>query len=317
LKLLLVVGWDAADWKIIDPLLDAGEMPHLASIITEGVRGNHATLYPPLSPMLWTSIATGKRPGKHGIHGFAEPAEDGLSVRPISNLGRKTKAFWNILNQEGKRSIVVGWWPSHPAEPINGAMVSDHFPFRPEQNPRMPLPPGCVWPPSKAAALAEMRVHPIEISGEILSLFAPHWTRVDQDKDKSVHDLAGLIAESMSIHAAATDLLERVEWDLAAIYYSSIDHFSHRFMRFHAGKAKARGETDPEWFRGVVVNAYRYHDVMLGRLMALAGPDCGVMVISDHGFHSDALLPNYIPPKPRVPRSSTGPSASFACAHRV
>ena len=195
MKRLLVVGWDAADWKIIDPLLAAGEMPHLASVITEGVRGNHATLYPPLSPLLWTSIATGKRPGKHGIHGFAEPAEDGLSVRPISNLGRKTKAFWNILNQEGKRSVVVGWWPSHPAEPINGAMVSDHFPLRPEDNPRMPLPLGCVWPASEAAALAKMRVHPTEITGEILSLFAPQWTRVDQDKDKSVHDLAGLIAE--------------------------------------------------------------------------------------------------------------------------
>ena len=115
----------------------------------------------------------------------------------------------------------------------------------------------------------------------------------------------------MSIHAAATDLMERVEWDLAAIYYSGIDHFSHRFMRFHAGKAKARGETDPEWFRGVVVNAYRYHDVMLGRLMALAGPDCGFMVISDHGFHSDALLPDYIPPEAAGPAVEHRPLGIF------
>ncbi len=42
-------------------------------------------------------------------------------------------------------------------------------------------------------------------------------------------------------------------------------------------------------------NAYRYHDLMLGRLMELAGPDCAVMLISDHGFHSDRLLPDYIP----------------------
>ena len=56
---VLLIGWDAADWKIINPLLAAGEMPHLASLIAEGVHGNHATLYPALSPMLWTSIATG------------------------------------------------------------------------------------------------------------------------------------------------------------------------------------------------------------------------------------------------------------------
>ena len=105
---LLLVGWDAADWKVIDPLMSKGEMPNLSRLVSEGVRGNLATMYPPLSPMLWTSIATGKRPSKHGIHGFIEPTQDGLGVRPITNLGRKTKAFWNILNQTGKRSIVVG-----------------------------------------------------------------------------------------------------------------------------------------------------------------------------------------------------------------
>src|SRR5260370_21435545 len=120
--------------------------------------------------MLWTRIATGKRPGKHGVHGFSEPTEDGLGVRPVSNLGRKTKAFWNILNQHGNRSIVVGWWPSHPAEPICGAMVSNHFPFQTSDNPTGPLIPGTVWPPQEAEALAEMRVHPTEISADILRL---------------------------------------------------------------------------------------------------------------------------------------------------
>jgi predicted AlkP superfamily phosphohydrolase/phosphomutase len=109
---------------------------------------------------------------------------------------------------------------------------------------------------------------------------------VDQAKDKSVHDLASIIAETMSIHAAATDLMERIEWDLAAIYYSGIDHFSHRFMRYHAGKAKHKNGTDPAIYAGIVANAYRYHDVMLGRLIALAGPDAAVIVLSDHGFHS-------------------------------
>jgi predicted AlkP superfamily phosphohydrolase/phosphomutase len=105
MKRLLLVGWDAADWKVIDPLLARGEMPHLASVIENGVRGNLATIYPPLSPMLWTSLATGKRPPVHGILGFSEPSEDGLSVRPISNLGRKTKALWKIVNQNGECSM--------------------------------------------------------------------------------------------------------------------------------------------------------------------------------------------------------------------
>jgi predicted AlkP superfamily phosphohydrolase/phosphomutase/tetratricopeptide (TPR) repeat protein len=295
MKRLLLVGWDAADWKIIDPLIERGEMPHLSRLISQGARGNIATIYPPLSPMLWTSIATGKRAHKHGVHGFSEPTEDGLSIRPISNLGRKTKAFWNILNQNGKRSVVVGWWPSHPAEPIRGAMVSDHFPPPTGQMPGGPMAPGTVWPPQLAAHLADLRVHGSEISGEILHLFVPEYAKVDQARDKSLHDLASTIAETMSIHAVATELIEHQEWDMAAVYYAGIDHFSHRFMRYHAGKAP-RGETaDPELFSGIVANAYRYHDVMLGRLLALAGDDCAVMLLSDHGFHSDRLLPDYIP----------------------
>jgi predicted AlkP superfamily phosphohydrolase/phosphomutase/tetratricopeptide (TPR) repeat protein len=301
MKRLLVVGWDAADWKIIDPLLARGEMPNLNGLLQRGVRGNLATLYPPLSPMLWTSIATGKRAWKHGIHGFVEPAEDGLSVRPISNLGRKAKAFWNILNQHGRRSIVVGWWPSHPAEPLRGATVSNLFVPTTADDPDGPMIPHSVWPPELASALADLRIHGAHITGDIIRMFVPDFQAIDQTNDKILHDLAGIIAEAMTVHAAATDLMERIEWDLAAIYYSSIDHFSHRFMRYHAGKAAA-GTSSPELFRDVVRNAYRYHDVMLGRLLELAGPDCGVMLLSDHGFHSDSLLPDYLPAE------ATGPA---------
>ena len=74
---VLLVGWDAADWKVIRPLLAAGEMPHLAGLMARGVHGNHSTIYPALSPALWTSIATGKRPPKHGVLGFSEPPADG------------------------------------------------------------------------------------------------------------------------------------------------------------------------------------------------------------------------------------------------
>ena len=100
-----------------------------------------------------------------------------------------------------------------------------------------------------------------------------------------------------TINAAATDLLEHEPWDIAAVYYCGIDHFSHRFMRYHAGKRLGADKdgADPALFREVVGNAYRYHDVMLGRLMSLAGTDSSVMVLSDHGFHSDRLLPDHIP----------------------
>jgi len=110
---VLVIGWDAADWKVINALIEQDKMPHTAALIERGVMGNLTTLQPVLSPMLWTSIATGKWPFKHGILGFSEPTPDGAGIQPVSQLSRKTKAVWNILNQEGYRCNVIGWWPSH------------------------------------------------------------------------------------------------------------------------------------------------------------------------------------------------------------
>ncbi len=284
---LLLVGWDAADWKVIHPLLDRGEMPNLARLVENGVIGNIATLNPPYSPMLWTSIATGKRPTKHGVHGFSEPAPDGISIRPVSSLSRKVKAVWNILNQKGLTPGVVGWWPSHPAEPISGVMVSDFFSKAGEGPDPAKLVPGSVHPPSWRERLAEIRVTPMELPGEAIRMFAPRYDRVDQDKDKRIHTLAKLIAEAMNVHSAATEVLEHLDWDFAAVYFDAIDHFSHAFMGYHPPRLPWIREEDFEIYSPIIDNAYRFHDAMLGRLLQLAGPETTVLLLSDHGFHPD------------------------------
>ncbi len=300
---VLLVGWDAADWKVIRPLLAAGQMPHLAGLMARGVHGNHATIYPALSPTLWTSIATGKRPPKHGVLGFSEPTADGRGIRPCSLLSRKTKALWNILAQEGKRSVVVGWWPSYPAEPIPGAMVSNHFQQVPD-DPGAALPPllpGMVSPARLIDELSDLRVCPAEIPAEMLRLFVPRFDEVDQEHDKSLHDLAKILAETISVHAAATDLLEREPWDFGAVYFDTIDHASHRFMQYHPPRRSGVAEREFELYRDVVANVYRHHDAMLGRYLQLAGPDTHILVVSDHGFHSDLLRPQWIPAEPAGP----------------
>ena len=299
---VLLIGWDAADWKVIQPLLQAGQMPNLARFMSEGVYGNLSTIYPVLSPMLWTSIATGKRAYKHGIHGFSEPLPDGSAVRPITLLSRKTKAVWNILNQAGHRSVVVGWWPSHPAEPINGVMVSNHFsppPANPDKLP--PLPLGTVHPAALAQALAQLRVSPMELSGEFMRLFVPDYEKIDQSSDKRLHMLGRVIAETMSIHSVATELLGTQPWDFAAIYYSGIDHFGHGFMTYHPPRLPWVEEEEFALYQHVIDNAYRYHDAMLGTLLGCADESTTVILMSDHGFHPDHLRPGYIPAEPAGP----------------
>jgi len=299
---VLLVGWDAADWKVIHPLMDAGKMPNVRRLVENGVTGQIATLHPPLSPMLWTSIATGKRPFKHGIHGFTEPTQDGRGVQPVTNLSRKSKALWNILSQNNLRSVVIGWWPSHPAEPIDGVMVSDHY-HRAGQplHQGWPLPENTIHPPELAGILADLRVHPERLTPELVEPFIPLAREIDQDNDKRLAAFLRTLAECMSIHAAAMWLLDEQPWDFFAVYYDAIDHFCHGFMKYHPPRQSWIRERDFELYSNVVSMAYQFHDRMLGTMMKKVGEDVTIILMSDHGFHPDHLRPESIPDIPAGP----------------
>lgn len=301
-KKVMLIGWDAADWKVIHKLIDEGKMPTVAKMVENGVMGNMRTLSPVLSPMLWTSIATGKRPFKHGIYGFSEPTPDGKAVQPMTNVSRKCKAIWNILNQNDMESLVVGWWPSHPAEPINGAMVSDYYPKAPRKpGDEKPLLKKCVHPERLFDAMNEMRVHPMEMTGDVILPFLPNGADIDQEVDNRVSVIMRMLAECMTVHAAATHLLETEDWDFAAIYQDAIDHFSHSFMRYHPPQLPNVSDKDYRIYKDVVNGIYMFHDMMLARLMELGGEDTTYIVISDHGFHPDHLRPRHLPAEPAGP----------------
>lgn len=301
-KKVLLIGWDAADWKVAAPLMDAGKMPHLEKLVSEGVMGNITTLYPVLSPMLWTSIGTGKRAHKHGILGFAEPDFRSGKIRAITNLNRKCKAVWNILNQNGLVSNVVGWWPSFPAEPINGVMVSNHFQDAgAEFGKEWPMRPGTVFPAELQPQLAKFRVHPGELSLQHVLPFVPKAAEMEQQTKHTLTSLIKTIADASSTHAVATALMEHEPWDFMAVYYDAIDHFCHAYMKFHPPRLDWIDEQEYELFQGVINGAYQFHDMMLGTLLSLAGEDTTVILLSDHGFHSDHLRPRDLPNEPAGP----------------
>jgi predicted AlkP superfamily phosphohydrolase/phosphomutase/tetratricopeptide (TPR) repeat protein len=301
-KKVLLIGWDAADWKHINPLLDQGLLPTLEQFITDGVMGNLATLQPILSPMLWNSIATGKRPYKHGILGFTEPDPQGRGIRPSSSTSRKVKAIWNILTQRGYKSHVVSWFAGHPAEPINGVCISPHVVHPSAELGRpWPLPPRSVHPEELRDTIAGLRIHPGELGAEEILPFIPKAADIDQEKDKRLSGLMKVMAENCTVHNAATWILQNQEWDFLGVYYDGIDHFCHAFMQFHAPRMEGLDEKQFEIYKEVINGAYRFHDMMLYTLLQMAGEDVTVIICSDHGFHSDHLRPRGVPDEPAGP----------------
>lgn len=307
-KKVLLIGWDAADWKVIHPLIDNGSMPNLQQLIANGVMGNLASLRPELSPMLWTSIATGKRPYKHGILGFTEPGPDGWGMRPVTNLSRKTKAVWNILNQQNYRSLVVGWWPSHPAEPINGVMVSNHFQraSKPFGDP-WPIQEGTIYPQRLIDNLKQLRMHPQQVDPALMQLFVPELARVDQETDHRIESIAKIIADAATVNRAATALMHHEEWDFAAVYFDAIDHFCHGFMDYYPPRLPQVTDEDYLIYNKVVESGYIYHDILLGSLLTEIDDNTTVILVSDHGFHSDHLRPAMIPGEPAGPAAQHRP----------
>jgi predicted AlkP superfamily phosphohydrolase/phosphomutase/tetratricopeptide (TPR) repeat protein len=313
---ILLLGWDAADWKIIDKLVSEGKMPALQGLIQKGVRGNLKTLDPPLSPMLWTSIATGFRADKHGITGFIEPTPTGDRLRPVTSTSRKVKAIWNIYNQEGWKSNVVGWWPSNPVEPINGVMVSNFFQVanKPITEPWL-MPTGTVHPTSLIETLQEFRVHPHEITVPMVTPFIPNIsTNIELRSDKRTANVIKTIANAASIHAASTYLIQETEWDFMAIYHDAIDHFCHIGMRFYPPYRNEVNKDDFENFKDIIEAGYRFHDLMLHRILELINEDTTILLISDHGFYSDHQRPLSIPHEPSGPAVEHSPYGIFIMA---
>ncbi len=308
----LFLGWDAADWKVINPMIEEGLLPNIETFINSGVIGNLATLDPPYSPMLWTSIATGKRPYKHGVHGFHEPWDKGSGIRPVMSTTRTCKAIWNILTQEGYKTHVLGWWPSHPAEPINGVAISDFF-AKPTGRLYEPWPvaEGSVHPADMEDYFGWLRMHPEELTTAVLELFVPNWAKADQKQQARISAVARETAMATTLHNCYTNILRTQEWDFAAIYLATIDHYCHGFMKYNPPKRDHIPQSDYDMFYNVVQAGYRFHDMMLGRILQFAGEDTFVMLVSDHGFQPDHLRPRNIPKEPAGPAYEHSPQGIF------
>jgi predicted AlkP superfamily phosphohydrolase/phosphomutase len=283
-------------------LIAKGQMPALKKLISKGVHGNISTMNPPYSPMLWSSVATGKTPDKHGVLGFIEIMPNMKGIRPVTVTSRKAKAIWNILHHEGYKSNLVGWWPSHPAEPVNGVVVSDKF-QKVQMNPKAKnsIPKGTIHPESFMKELGDLRMFPHEITEAHILPFFPKAKDIDQDKDRHLQSFAKIMAENTTVHCAATNVMRNTEWDFMGVYYDLIDHFCHAFMKFHPPKQNAIPQDLFDMYKDAVVGSYRYQDMMLGRVMDLVDEDTTIIVMSDHGFESGHKRILKMPKYPAAP----------------
>jgi tetratricopeptide (TPR) repeat protein len=297
----VVIGIDGADWRIIEELAADGGMPNLMQLREQGAWGEIETLPDiPLSPVIWTSVATGKTATKHGISWFMVDQPDGTRV-PVRSTNRKAEAVWNILDREGLSAGVVGWWATYPAESLsNGIVVSDGLGVhgfgstaRGGDDGLKVHPPAlfermdAFMPPEQQVTheFVERFVH-LDAASYRREMYDPARSR-RPDPSNPIHLLQQYAVTAQGYTRIAEDLLSGGELDLCMVYFEQVDSFSHLFMKYDPPQLPWIDQAGFDRYRDTVREWYRYQDELLGRLLDRIDLETtAVFVLSDHGFKS-------------------------------
>ena len=310
---LFFLGVDGATWDVLGPLLERGELPAFQRLAEEGAHlRRFDTLKITHSPVIWTTVATGRRPADHGIRGFTARLPNGREI-PVTSSLRKARAIWELANRRGLSVGVIGWWATWPAEEVRGYVVSDHA--NPAFGDHMAAE-GKFWTADRQR-LAELRrqVHPEDIA----PILNRHWITPesfpweDFQRRGRFSDEQVALARSADWHEAdlyswlksfyrldyplsrvALDLMRERPVDLQMLYLRGPDPVQHYGWDAMEPEKFARKPADVQRDRGVVEGTYRYVDTFLAEILDALPEDAWLIVASDHGAE-----PTHHAPDPR------------------
>jgi len=292
---VLVIGLDGADWEILDRLEGKGAIPNLARLRREGASGVLLSEEPMLSPILWTTIATGRSPSEHGILGFL--TQQAGQVEPVRSDERKVRAFWNVASEAGRRVGVIGWYASWPAEPVNGFLVSDRAGSHQVAGAAPTTGSGLAWPESLVPEIEAQRA---EIERAVGSTEAARYFTAGGAGSGMIHvdkvpldTFIGILRTTELYRRLGPRLMDRFHPDLAAIYFEGTDAVGHLYADAQPPPmpwlTPARAAPASQvWDR-----FYATVDTAVGEILQHVDPkETTVLVVSDHGFKTGARRPD-------------------------
>ena len=279
---IMLIGIDGMEWDLMKPLIDAGRLPTFARLIEEGTWGEVRSLDVLESPVIWTSIATGKVPEKHGITGFVKYG-DGHEQMPVTRNVRRVKTIWQILGENGASVGVIGWLATWPAVPVNGYLVSNYFVF--EQPPESGRTTAITFPEGLADDLSRFRVSEDDVPDSRAAEFTGGEVPGDGTARAKFDALKGFIADDETIRQAGLHLATAMPVDFFSVYLRAVDSPCHIFW-VDSFPESGPGATDEsvELFGEVIPKYYEYMDAVLAEFLELADENTTVIVTSDHGF---------------------------------
>ena len=270
-----VIGIDGADWDLIQELVVDGRLPNIAALVRNGASGSMQTVQPTVSPLVWTSLATGVTPDRHGVIDFVD-----ASRRPVDAYSRKAPAIWEIAEAFGRHAVVVNWWTAWPPPQDNTAVFDT-----PVQ-----LLPNAIHPASAASSVQPAIVSVDTVGSDQVRRFlnitaAEYQAAVSSNNPTDpVNIFRATLAKTWSDHRAAINLYRQQAPLLMMMSYEGTDVVNHLFAPYHPPYREGIGQEQYRRYWPAVANYYSEIDRLIGEWMQVLTEDTTVMIVSAHGF---------------------------------
>lgn len=292
---MIWIGLDGLDPDWMDRLSTAGVVPNWTRLVSEGADDKLASFLPILSPIVWTTEATGVGPDVHRVLDFEEIEPASGRRVPISGFSRAVPAVWNLASAANRSAGVVGWWATDPAEVVRGFFVSDRASpiLVPTAAGGVAYPPAledrvrAVTARDGAIGVADLRPYLHVPDAEISSGLAS-----PEEMKNPIFALGRILASTRVTQRLSRDLYDRERPDLTAVYFEGPDEIGHVFASDVAPRLPCVSEADVARFGDAPIVYYRALDAILGQWMRRAAEDgATLLVTSDHGFKWGAERP--------------------------
>lgn len=282
MKRILQVVWTGTGWDLLQPLLDHKLLPALAYLTHSGCRAQLTGLQPQVTIQLSHSILTGQPAWVHGLaHPLKVERQEQISANSVAEAEEVGLPGW--LASAGRSGIWVGWPHLLPESVPDQHIVHRKFSIAGSAD-------------GDNFSLHECSVQPDEIDLDQIRPFFAESETANIPSDPMTPFLRQVLAQAASLQACATRLMQRSDWQLASVRFELGDQMVQRFGDCHPPLDE---QVDPSRllrYQHMVTGAYRLMDMMLARLIQLAGPETSVLVHSDKGTAAAA-----------PPRDSTAP----------
>ncbi|MDP9227410.1 MAG: alkaline phosphatase family protein [Actinomycetota bacterium] len=260
---LLIIGWDGADWEILDDLMSRGDLPNFAHMLGTGSRADLMSTIPSHSWAAWSTFLTASGPGKHGVYDFVERNPRNPNQRiPVTSSSLKMITFPEMLSRAG-HEVRIGNVPvTFPPLVVRGRMISG-----------VTIPPRApfVHPPEWSNELE--RVAPFPVNGM-------EWKRYESHPEALVEEARRFVEE----RTRSFEVMLEGSWDVAVCVYVAPDRLQHPLGAYLLPSHPSHAEVSDSPLGESIREVFRILDQAIDRLTAVAGSRTTVVVMSDHGF---------------------------------